>query len=183
MIPRWIHPNAISVFSLFPGVAAALLAADARWNAALAVFALNRILDGLDGLVARERSLQSDLGGYIDLLVDFAVYAVIPIGVWWGVGEPHGSASPVALVTLLAAFYVNAASWMYLAALIEKRSAAADRTTSIVMPRGLIEGTETVIFYALFLIVPHYSTYLFFLMAAATVAGSLQRVVWAMRRL
>ena len=55
---------------------------------------------------------------------------------------------------LVASFYVNAASWMYLAALLEQRNdgaAARGETTAVTMPPGLIGGAETVAFYAAFL--------------------------------
>lgn len=45
---------------------------------------LNRALDCLDGALARHRNLQSELGGFLDLLGDFIVYALIPICVVGG---------------------------------------------------------------------------------------------------
>ena len=88
-------------------------------------------------------------------------------------------------------FYVNGASWMYLSALIEKRRAARSTpevdaqsaVTSIVMPTGLIEGTETVVFYTLFLLFPGLYPLLFTIMAAATLVGVVQRIAWARRTL
>lgn len=165
----------ITAFSLLPGIAAAVLAAGGRWTLALLAFFLNRLLDGLDGYIARSRGLQSDFGGYIDLLVDFLVYATIPIGVWWGTGAND----PRPLIVLLASFYVNAASWMVLAAILEKRGATSPKTTSITMPTGLIEGTETVVFYTLFLLLPGWTSLLFLLMATGTTIGVVQRLVWA----
>lgn len=208
VLPGWVHPNGVTLLSLLPGVATAILAAFGYWHWAIFAFALNRILDGLDGLLARGRGLQSDFGGYLDIMIDFLVYAVIPIGVWLGVEGPLLS-SPIpgagavvfaetawlrtlAPITLLAVFYVNGASWMYLSSLLEKRRAsgtirdespAASRSTSIQMPAGLVEGTETVLFYLLFLLFPSYYPLLFYLMAAATAVGVVQRLAWAWDRL
>lgn len=53
------------------------------------------------------------------------------------------------MAVLLATFYVNSVSWTCLAALLEKRAAGATATgtsTSTIMPRGLVEGTETIVF-------------------------------------
>jgi phosphatidylglycerophosphate synthase len=199
--------------SLVPGLAAAVCAAFGLWGWAFAAFAVNRVLDGLDGMVARHRDRQSDYGGYLDIMVDFAVYASIPIGVWLGAtgaaiaGRAASTAtagSPIAidalpLIVLLAAFYVNAASWMYLAAVIEKRrglgkdqndslyanpeSRHADKLTTVEMPTGVVEGTETVLFFALFLLLPGHYAILFWIMAAATAAGVVQRLIWAYRTL
>lgn len=201
LVPDWLHPDVITLLSLPAGLLAALAAARIEWAAALAWFAVNRVLDGLDGLVARHRGRQTDFGGYLDILVDFVVYAAIPIGVWWGAPGSGGQPAPptltatLALVGLLAAFYVNAASWMYLSAVIEKRTAtnrtAADRgsesaestATSVVMPGGLIEGTETVVFFVLFLLIPRWHEYLFATMAIGTLVGAAQRLLWAFRTL
>lgn len=224
LVPNRLSPNSVTLLSLPPGLATAILAAYGIWTWAIVAFALNRILDGLDGLLARSRSLQSDFGGYLDIMIDFLVYALIPIGVWLGIevtlGMAAGAGAAVAavaearslllnalpLILLLAVFYVNAASWMYLSSVLEKRRAgtptpgtvsAADtatgntassgdrarRQTAVEMPTGLVEGTETVIFYFLFLLIPQQYAVLFYLMAAATSIGVLQRLIWAMRRL
>jgi phosphatidylglycerophosphate synthase len=182
-LPRSIHPNAITVASLVPGVAAAVLAATGFWWWAQAAFWLNRGMDGLDGLVARQRGQQSDFGGYLDIVVDFVVYAAVPIGVWWGSGAPPAGITTVALVVLLAVFYVNGASWMYLSAVLEKRRSAPRGSTSVTMPGGLVEGTETVVFFTLFLALPRWAAVLFALMAAGTALGVAQRLRWARRHL
>jgi len=200
ILPAWVTPNGVTLASLLPGVAAAILAGLGLWYWAILAFALNRLLDGLDGLLARGRGLQSDLGGYMDIMIDFLVYAALPIGVWIGVENPilHASGDGVSpqfsgtlsgalpLVVLLAIFYVNAASWMYLSAVLEKRRKAAPSeasSTTVVMPSGLVEGTETVLFYSLFLLLPDYYPLLFYLMAGATTVGIVQRLRWAHRQL
>jgi phosphatidylglycerophosphate synthase len=206
IIPAGVHPNSVSLVSLLPGVATAVLAAFGLWPWAICAFALNRVLDGLDGLLARGRGLQSDFGGYLDIMIDFVVYAAIPIGVWVGVEAPIGRFAldagmeataetlprTMALVVLLAVFYVNGASWMYLSAVMEKRSRngdshikteAASPPTSVTMPSGLVEGTETVLFYFLFLLFPNHYPVLFYLMAAATAVGIVQRIGWAIKHL
>jgi phosphatidylglycerophosphate synthase len=202
-IPAWVTPTMITLLSLPFGLAAAVLAGFGLTGGAVALFTVNRVLDGLDGLLARSRRSQSDLGGYLDILVDFLVYAAIPIGVWRGAGAEasrlfgptDGAGAVIAsgatawpLVLLLAVFYVNAASWMYLSAVIEKRrgaGAATDdaTTTSVAMPTGLIEGTETIAFYLLFLLLPQWWAPLFLAMALATSVGIVQRVAWAVRTL
>lgn len=179
LLPRWIHPDAVTLASLPAGLAAAGLAATGAWGWAVAWFVLNRALDGLDGLLARERGLQSDFGGYLDIMVDFLVYAAVPIGVWYGTG----TAATTPLIVLLAVFYVNGASWMYLSAILEKRGRTAPGATSVTMPTGLVEGTETVVFFLLFLAIPAHAALLFWLMAGATAVGIIQRLLWAARHL
>ncbi|MFP4302956.1 MAG: CDP-alcohol phosphatidyltransferase family protein, partial [Spirochaetaceae bacterium] len=84
VVPKRVHPNSVTLLSLLPGVATALFAALGIWPWALVAFLLNRALDGLDGLLARTRGVQSDFGGYLDIMIDFLVYAAIPVGIWVG---------------------------------------------------------------------------------------------------
>ncbi len=113
---------------------------------ALIFWAFNRILDGLDGLAARMCTRQSDLGGFLDIFCDFIIYSAIPVSFAAYFGEAgHFAASSI----LLASFYINAAVWMSVSALMEKNKISSDDETSMQMPRGLIEGFETIIFYTL----------------------------------
>jgi len=42
---------------------------------------VDRVLDGLDGVVARQRNKQTDFGGYLDIILDFTVYSIIPVAI------------------------------------------------------------------------------------------------------
>lgn len=176
----WAHPDALSLLGLGIGVGCAAALYHRAYLLGLGLWLLNRLADGVDGLVARMQQRQSDRGGYLDLLADFLVYALIPVGL--GLGHPERAAVLPALVGLLAAFYVNAASWMVLAAILEKRRAAS-ATTAVVIPAGLIEGGETVVFYTLFILFPAHLQPLFLLMTALVAVTVVARAGWAVRRL
>lgn len=172
---------AITAASLLAGVASAGVAASGLPLVALALWLTNRVLDGLDGEVARLDGRQSDLGGYADLLADFTVYALLPIGLAYAQQDP---AVWRLLAWMLAAFYLNAGSWMLLAALLEKeRQRSARPRTSLHMPTGLIEGAETALLYVLFLLFPNDLPLLFGLTALLVTITAAQRVVWAVRHL
>lgn len=178
-----VHPGVITLASLLCGVLAAVAVAAGRFDLGLLWWAVNRILDGLDGAVARAAGRQTDLGGYVDIIADFAVYAAIPIGVAIHFST---SASWIATSVMLATFYVNSASWIYLAALLEKRSAGARESgeeTSITMPDALIGGTETLLLYTFALALPAYASGIFWLTAILTSFSVAQRMVWAIRSL
>ena len=172
-------PTAVSLLALTAGLAAAWLAAERRYEWAVSGWLLNRVLDGLDGAVARVHGRTSDLGGYLDILCDFTVYALVPIGLVAGAPSPEAWR---ALALLLASFYLNAVSWLYLSAVLERRGATG-QLTSLLMPPGLIAGTETIVFYTVFLLFPDHMVPLFLVMAALVLIGVAQRLVWAGRRL
>jgi len=203
LIGHRLSPNTLTVLALVPGLAAAYLAWTGHPGWAVAMWALNRLLDGLDGALARHTDRQSDLGGYLDLVLDFVVYAAVPIGALAGGvagGGSAGAGAQIALIALLASFYVNSASWIALSAVLEKRavgsrsmarvseatsaeSTAQSDETTIAMPPGLIGGAETVLFYALLLGLPAAATNVAWVMTVGVAISALQRVWWAVRRL
>jgi phosphatidylglycerophosphate synthase len=173
-----LHPTTITLAGLAVGLMSAGAGFAGAYGLGLALWLLNRTLDGLDGAVARHQGKQTDLGGYIDLLADFLVYALVPLAL------AHGSPADLAAAgVLLAAFYVNAASVLALSAILERRRHADPGLTTVTLPGGLIEGTETVIFFALFFLLPGWLTELYLLMAALVALTVVGRLAWAMRRL
>ncbi|HMQ32075.1 MAG TPA: CDP-alcohol phosphatidyltransferase family protein [Chloroflexaceae bacterium] len=180
---RRLHPTVVTIAAALVGVAAALAAWQGASLVALGLWAANRVLDGLDGTLARSTGQQSDLGAYLDIVLDHVVYVAVPLGLALAAGTP---AAYLALALLLASFYINGASWMYLAALLEKRSAGAQargELTTVTMPAGLVEGAETVVLFTLFLLFPGALVPLFGLMAALVLLTAGQRVAWAARAL
>lgn len=174
-----VSPNTISLVGLILGVACVLLAFWGLYGGALVLWLVNRSLDGLDGLVARVHNKQDDFGGYLDILSDYVIYAALPIGIV--LGNPTNDRT-LALIVMLAVFYINTASWMYLAAIMEKRAASnPERMTTIVMPAGLIGGFETIVFYSLFIVLPTQVTRLFIIFSVLVVITVVQRLIWAKR--
>lgn len=172
------------MLSFLFGLAAAVLVFHQLYFAALLAWALSRLADGLDGSLARVHNRQTDFGGYLDILLDLVVYAAIPIA--FVLGSAASTSSYISLIALLGAYYVNVASWMYLAAIEERRGRGArelKEETTVTMPRGLIEGTETTVFYVLFLILPTYAPKLFLAMTGLLIITIAQRVTWAWRHL
>lgn len=181
-----IHPMAVTLSGFVVGLAAAWAAGLGANRTALTLWLANRVLDGFDGTLARVQSAQSDIGGYLDIVLDFVVYAALPFGLVLGVPHAERPVLAVAAVGMLGSYYVNAASWMYLAAILERRGAGAatrGELTTITMPRGLVGGTETIALYTLFLVLPRMLLPLFALMTALVLASAIQRVVWAARHL
>lgn len=183
VLARHVGPAAVTAASLAVTLAAAGLAAAGEPRAALAAWLGGRLLDGLDGPVARRRGEASDLGGYLDMLADTIGYAAVPIGVAAGVDQ---RTTWSAVAVLLGLFFVNTISWSYLAAVLEKRGAGVATTgeaTTITMPPALIEGTETIVLFGLFVAVPRWASWTFALMAALVAVNVVQRVAWARRNL
>src|SRR5262245_28318899 len=119
--PR-VSPAAITVVAFLVGLGSATAVIGGMTRVALGLWLLNRVLDGLDGTHARVHGRASRFGAYLDIVLDFVVYAAIPMAIAWR----HGTLTmALAALVLVATFYVNAASWMYLAALLEQRNDGA----------------------------------------------------------
>lgn len=181
-----IHPNAVTLFAFSLGIYSVILILKGQLISALVFWLLNRLFDGIDGTIARVTDKQTDFGGYLDLILDFIIYAAVPISLYYYQLTAENSSDPTALsislACLLASFYVNTASWMVPAALIEKRGRPSNTTTSIEMPSGIIEGTETILFYSLFLLFPSFLLELFWIMTILTWITILHKLFWVWRK-
>lgn len=178
-----ISPLALSACSLVFAAGAAAAAWQQAALLAVTAWFLSRLADGLDGAVARHQHRANDSGGLVDIVSDTVGYALIPLGIAAG-GDTR--AAWITVAVLLATFYVNAVSWTYLAALLEKRANGAVATgvsTSTVMPRGLVEGTETIVFFTVALAWPDGATEVLAVMAAAVAVTTIERLWWARRLL
>ncbi len=172
-----VSPSALTLIGLAFGIGSAVAASHQQWVLALAAFAMNRLLDGLDGAVARSRGQVSDVGAYLDMMTDAVVYVSIPLGL--AIGHDRNEVW-VATAVLLGTFMINMISWSHLSALLERRGAGAATTgelTSVTMPPGLIEGTETVLAFGLFMIMPGWIIGSMVAMAVAVAAGAGVRTV------
>ncbi len=178
-----VHPLGWTVTGLAWGLGAVWFLAQGMVAWGCVCWFLNRLWDGVDGTVARQTNRHSDLGGYLDILADFVIYAAIPTALVWSRPEP---AAWLPLAVLLASFYLNAASWMYLAAVLEKRRGPTERplpTTAVATPPTLIGGAETILFFTFFIWQPTHLTLGFTLMAGLIGVGIVQRLIWAARHL
>ena len=176
-----IDPKAITLVGFIFGLFSAYFAFSGLMFVALAFWLINRGLDGLDGAVARLHEQQDDLGGYLDIMADSIIYALIPFGLVAGM---NSSRAYLALAAMLALFYINTASWMFLSAILEKRALRNTVTqTSIIMPSGLVAGFETILFYSVFLLFPSQVITLFMIFTMLVLITVLQRLIWAGQQL
>jgi phosphatidylglycerophosphate synthase len=178
-----VTPNMLTLASLVAGLACAYYAALGNYILiASAFWWVGRIFDGLDGSLARLTNQQSDFGGYLDIVCDFSVYALVPIGVVVGVtpnmDRPTAEMAYLVLSILQGTFFVNAAGLFMLSVILEKRQASKELTT-VIMPRGLVEGFETMVAMQLMLLLPQHCILLMATFAAAVALTVLHRLRWA----
>lgn len=164
-----VHPVAVTTTGWVVGVGACFAAGAGEWRLALVLWLLNRLADGLDGPLARRRS-PTDLGGFLDVLADFSVYAGFVVGVAVAVPEAR-----LACVVLLTAYYLNGVAFLALSPLLERRGATGDGR-SLLFVGGLAEGTETVLAYVVLCLVPDHAETVAWVFAAVVGVTVVQRV-------
>ena len=147
---------------------------------ALALLALSRLLDGLDGAVARA-SLRTDRGGFLDIALDYVLYAGLPLA--FAVLEPAYNALPAA--ALLAAFLLNGTAFLAFAALALRRGLAtsAQGPKSFYFMAGFAEGFETIAVFAAACLFPAAFPWLAWGFAALCLASAVSRILTGWRML
>jgi phosphatidylglycerophosphate synthase len=138
-----VTANGLTFTGLALGLAGAAAIAFGQIGWGLALIIANRLLDGLDGAVARVRG-PSDLGGYFDIVADFAFYVSVPVG--FGV---LALANQLPALVLVASFVLTGVSFLAFAVIAGKRGATtqAHGKKSFFYSTGLAEGTETIIVF------------------------------------
>lgn len=147
---RRIRANAVTVAGFLFGVAAWGALAWGQYPLALGFVVVNRIADGLDGAVARYQGA-TDLGGYLDIVLDFIFYAGFPF--FFAVGSPEHA---LAASFLVFSFVGTGSSFLAYATLAAKRGLKTETRgrKSIYYLGGLTEGTETIALFLLICIFP-----------------------------
>jgi len=174
---RGISPAALTGVGLLAGIGACVCVATGLWGAALALWLLNRLLDGLDGPVAR-RQRATELGGLLDFVADFIVYSGFVVGV--AIAHPDAR---LACVALLASYLVNNVALLSFSSVIERHGLPLGDERSLRLLPGLAEGTETIVVYVLFCLLPSDSTVIAWAFAGVVAVTAGQRVEQAVTTL
>jgi phosphatidylglycerophosphate synthase len=161
---RGITADQISIAGFCLGLLAVPALAMGWWLAAAPLIAVNRILDGLDGAVARING-PTDRGAFLDIALDFMFYALVPVG--FALSDP--AANAVAAAVLIAAFVGTGSSFLAFAAIAAKRHQTADAFPSkgLYYLGGLTEGFETIALFLAMCLFPAFFPMLAWIFAAA----------------
>lgn len=146
-----LSANAVTVTAFLAGLAAAASIAVGWFFIGLVLILVSRLGDALDGAVAR-RNGGTDFGGFLDLALDFAFYGAIPLA--FAFADPDANA--LAAAVLVAAFYVNGATFLAFAAVAAKRGlqTATRGDKSVYFTTGLAEAGETLAVFIAFCLLP-----------------------------
>ena len=140
LVRAGVGADAVSWAGFGLGMAAAVALASRQWGVGGVLLVLSRVLDGLDGAVARA-STPTDRGAFLDITLDFLFYASIPLA--FAIADPQRNA--LAAAALLAAFMGTGSSFLAFAVLAAQRGVprTASPNKGFYFLGGLTEGSET----------------------------------------
>ncbi|MGH6914455.1 MAG: CDP-alcohol phosphatidyltransferase family protein [Geminicoccales bacterium] len=143
--------NKTTLIGFAIGVGAIAAIAREAYGLGLVLILLNRFLDGLDGALARQRG-STDLGGFLDIVADFVLYAGVPFA--FALAAPAANGLPAAF--LIFSFVGTGTSFLAFAIMAAKRGLESDfrGKKSLYYLGGLTEGTETIFAFVLACLLP-----------------------------
>ena len=146
-----ITANEVTCAGLIVGLGVIPLLAQERYGFAAALIVLNRVLDGIDGALARQTKV-TERGGFLDITIDFIFYSAGPCG--FALADP--AANALAAAALIYAFIGTGASFLALAAIAARRGALnpAYPAKSLYYSGGITEATETIAVFLVCCLVP-----------------------------
>ncbi len=174
-----VTPDRLTLLGLVLGLGCAVASALAWWPAAVVLWLLSRLADGLDGPLARRRGPRdAGAGGFLDITCEFVVYGATVVGVGLGAGGPLW---PFLLVLL--AYYVNGTAFLAFSSIAERAGRRIDDGRSLSFLGGLAEGAETIAVHTLWLVLPFWAPQIALGWAALVAVSAAQRVVAGYRAL
>ena len=147
---RGIGADAVTLAGFLVGAAAMPALAGGHYGLALAFILANRLMDGLDGAVARCAG-PTDFGGYLDIVCDFLFYSGVVF--FFAAGRPDQA---LAAAFLVFSFVGTGSSFLAYAVFAAKRGITTEirGTKSLYYVGGLTEGTETILLFVAICLFP-----------------------------
>lgn len=168
---RGVTGNVLTVSGLCVGALCLVAIALGLDLLALVLWLLNRLLDGLDGEVARLRGEGSEFGAFVDIVADFFVYG----GFLVALAVQHQDAR-LALVALFFAYYLNGTAFLALSGILERLKRERQTERGLHFRRSLTEGFETIVAGVLFLLLPDHVSTIAWIFVAMVLFSAAQRL-------
>lgn len=176
LVSMGIHADTVTLSAFGVGVLAAIAIGNQYYFVGLILLLVSRLGDGLDGAVAKQTT-STDFGGFLDIVLDFAFYGMIPAAFVFA--NPDQNA--VAGVVLILSFYVTGASFLAYAIMAEKHGLKTESrgSKSLYFTTGLAEATETIAVFAAFCLFPDWFPYIAWVFAIICFYTTLARIIQA----
>ncbi len=177
---RGVGADKVTAVGALIGLAACCAIALEAYLLGLALILANRLLDGVDGALAR-RTQTTDVGAFIDMVADFIFYSAVPFA--FALADPGRA---LAAAFLILSFVGTGVSFLAFAAIAARRAMTTDRygPKSIYYLGGLTEGAETILLFVAMALWPRWFeplAYAFGALCWITTAARIRRGVALLR--
>lgn len=135
--------NQITILGFIFGVFSWITLAMNMYYFALGMIIISRVLDGLDGMVA-QKTIQTQIGGFLDIVLDFIFYSGVPF--FFAIGRPEFTLSASFLIF---SFVGTGSSFLAYSVIAAKHGITnkKHKNKAIYYLGGLTEGTETILLF------------------------------------
>lgn len=177
---RAITANQVTVAGFACGLAAMAAIALQSYGLGLLLLLANRLADGVDGALAR-RNGATDLGGYLDIVLDFIIYSGAAFA--FALAQPNHA---VAAAFLIFSFMGTGSSFLAFAIFAAKRKLDGEEAAnkSFYYLGGITEGTETILLFVIVLLFPGWfpaAAYIYGTLCWLTTVGRIGAAVQRLR--
>lgn len=175
-----LSADSVTLAGFFVGVLAMVAIALEAYGLGLGLLLVNRLCDGLDGAMARRVGV-TDRGGFLDIVLDFIVYSGIVFA--FALADP--AANALAAAFLVFAFVGTGSSFLAYAIMAARRGLDRGQRAhrSLYYIGGLTEGTETILAFVAFCLLPGWFPQLALVFGALCWITTLSRIAIAWRSL
>jgi len=175
-----VKPDQVTIAGFVMGLAGFVSLWMNGYKIALVFIVLNRIMDGLDGALARQTT-RTDAGGFLDICLDFIFYAGVVAG--FALSDPHQNA--LAAVILLLGFVGTGTSFLAFAVMAQKHDLKNNAIPhkALYYMGGLTEGSETLVFFVIICLFPGHFPFFAFCFAFLCLMTTITRIFSGYARL
>jgi phosphatidylglycerophosphate synthase len=147
-------PNMVTLLGFLVALASAYFTSQGMFLVALGTWWVSRLLDGMDGILARHLDLSSEFGAYLDILLDMFAYSLMVVAFISVFPEQTTIWNWILLLYVLCITSALAFGNME-----QKLGSVGADSRKLRLGAGLAEAGETGIAYSIFLVFPTYIYY------------------------
>ncbi len=178
MLLKKISANQVTLIGFVFGILMCICISLQLFSFALFFLILNRVCDGLDGVMAR-MTTPTHLGSYLDIVFDFIIYSgfVLVFGLF--------DTSNLLISSILLFSYICTGTTFLTQAIIQPKidkfqnneNFDDEISKGFLYTAGLIEGTETIVFMIICLLFPNLFILIGFIFSVLCLLTALSRII------
>ena len=175
-VPKSITPLHCTLIGFIAGLCSMVCTIFGYFMMALFFFFINRSCDVLDGVLSHMRKCNSDKGAFFDIVCDFTIYSLLVLG--FGL---YSEKNALIAAVLLCSFMVTASAFLAFSIFAKKEDIKKSvySKKNMYYLTGLVEGTETVLFFLILFVFPTYFVEIGTCFAIACFYTGIQRMYMA----